>query len=512
MGTGIGLPHDGLAEVIEWLDSVRRQKIAARLVAEASGTVAAGLALHAAAVCVSPWTTPLWTSWKLPISLEAFVVLAAVVVGLCRVVAYMRTGRPTLLHVAREIDQRHGMLDRLSTAVELSAKAGPDTSSVLARALILDVERRMQVHMTEPAERVRPRQSLRTTFRLAAVAVVLYALSLVANTAGVVNSLPDAMGETTPATVTPAAVESLRRAATAVTERADQTNDSYLQAVGRSLEGLADELERSGIGLSEATSRLVDILQHLDRALGRSSGPSLESTSNHPSAATEDAWARLESAALFSQNPTVVGSDEGIGSETLALDNEMASDSDSRAVPPPPELSFLSVQGDEGAIPGEGLTTSFELASELLASRDAIFTGYGDAMDLVALERELEAAARARANMPDREGLGAAGGGGEDASEQAGAGSHDGDGAGDWERPENAPDDITMELAGEVRDGRRITVDIPPEAMYSEVGSITTDGLTWIRQGEEPVIGEMVSPRYRDAVRDYFLALIELNE
>src|SRR5690606_18751404 len=154
-------------------------------------------------------------------------------------------------------------------------------------------------------------------------------------------------------------------------------------------------------------------------------------------------------------------------------------------------------------------STSFDRASEMFPARDMVFTGYGDGMNVAALERELEAAARARASMPDREGVGAPGGGGEDGSDQAGEGTHDGGVAGEWDRLETPRDGMTMEWSGDVRDGRRITVDVPPDPVYSQVAHIDVDGATWVRQGEEPVSGESVPFRYRAAVRDYFLALIQ---
>lgn len=253
-------PPVGLRDVVRRAQRAWWGAVLARLVVVALGTAA----LAGAAAWLYAWGTGRpsrpWADGALslpglaplPLPLPVLVGAASFLVG---VVAALCLA-PSPLRVARHLDRRLGLAQRLSTAWEVAARTGPGGWNALERALLRETER-VSLGM-DVASAWRSPRAARASLSTAAVASALIALSLVVEVPERNALVADPL-----AAPTLAEIETLGRVARLLEQAAEREESGYLRAVAASFDELRLDLERGAVDGEQRDRRLAELTRHL---------------------------------------------------------------------------------------------------------------------------------------------------------------------------------------------------------------------------------------------------------
>ena len=411
---------------------------------------------------------------------------------------------PDLATFARKADRAFALQERLSTALEVDAAMRPDTDLDPVRcALLADAEWCAAV--------IDPRQMVkfalpRTAWVVPALLVVVVLLQLVPpGSFGLAAPRSPVSGTERDGTdfVGPPGVETaanLRRIVDLLNKDADQRSDPYLRTIARTLEHLSSELERSAIDRRSLANELGRLLQHTERAYAQGEGPG-----NRPpdrSGTVQDP-ARLLKSELDDitgnrQFGTAMPRDSNRANQ--AQDDAVAAREQLGRAPPAPERKTVGGRASDPS------ASSRQPAGRLDALKDR------DDYDPVDPRIEIE---RAFAAQQRRERA---------ASQSAGAaqdaGRGDGDRAGEGTRPLGndvsagstalAPGVELLLPDQSANEGRRIRIELPPEAVLSGVAPPTAGNTgEWRRAQEQAVERSALAAEDRKVVGRYFMRSVE---
>jgi hypothetical protein len=455
-------------------------------------------ALEIMAVLVEGWAAARWLPAlaehpslnQLALSAIAFACGLAVAALLTFLLA------PDLAALARAADRRFALQERLSTALEVSAKLQSDSALDPVRAALLaDAERR--------AGAIDPHRLVRLTLPRAAWAVpaliVAAILLQVVPPAAFGRAAPDATAArdapddgTLSRQQAADAAANLRRIAEVIEQDAAQRSDPYLRTIARTLDRLSAEVARATIDRRALAGELDRLLAHAQQAYAQSDRATGQAASRR------DATELLRSAL-----------DDITG-------NRQAGAAPARDPDPAVPETAAPARDPAGrpALSQERRTPGSRPQSEQIAALRRLLPG-ADIQWLYVDEDGAEVDPRAQIErlMADEERRARAAL--QPAGAAANAGQGEGDRAGDGVQPlgrGNAakPADLAateqMLLPDpERRDGGRIRIEIPPDATLSDVAAPSADaGGGWRRVPEQPVEREALDAENRRIVGRYF--------
>ncbi len=404
---------------------------------------------------------------------------------------------PDFAALARAADRKFVLRERLSTALEVAASLRPDAAlGVVPAALLADAE--------QCAATIDPR--LLVGLKLPRAAWTAPALIAVALLLQVVP--PNAFGRAAPgATVARDAPEtdvlsrqqaadaaaSLRRIAEIVDRDATQRSDPYLRTIARTLERLSAEVARASIDRRQLASELDRLIAHSQLAYGQSAQP-----------AGQTAPRRNPTELLRSALSDIAGNRQMAAAPTR--DRDPVAPSEATAAQRDP--------ASRPAQPQERRPAGARIPADQAAALRRLLPGT-DIQWLIVDEDGAEVDPRAQIEWLTAEEARRARAATQPSGAAANAGRGEGDRAGDGVQPlsrGNAakPADLVateqMLLPDpERRDGGRIRIDIPPDAVLSDVAAPTADASGgWRRTQEQPVERPALAAEGRRIVGRYF--------
>ncbi|MGD9738813.1 MAG: hypothetical protein AB7O56_03105 [Bauldia sp.] len=431
---------------------------------------------------------------------------AAMVAAIAR-----RTGRPSRVAAAREIDRRLRLAERMTTATELSALDRPlnpvETVALAdAGARVASIDHRAAHPWRWPA-------ALPVAAGLLVVAAVLQ-LSPV-GTAGAGASPSATMAAATAPPTTPTeearteAANLVRTAGELLRTEATVQNDAYLEAVGRTAERLAATLATADPeALPAIATELGELLDHATAAAAQRGTPAATATAE---AMLADALRAVTPQRETAPQLAFVGGD---GAPEI-LDPPAPRADDATIVPP---------GGERGIGDGAGQAPMDHVEGNLGGQQ--VMLEDDDGEDEVVNQARAGATPRPGA-QPGNQGvetnlehpelnMNAPGGMGE---ERTGAGTTQrGETAGEvagnavqapGEEGPPPPDieiegDHGMMIAGDANPaGRRIRIEIPPPAELVPGGEMPPVPAGWVREVEAAVAPTALNPAARDLVAGY---------
>jgi hypothetical protein len=451
-------------------------------------------ALEAMRTFLNGWPAARWLPVLTGIPLLNHVALSATAFAVAFTIAVLLTFllAPDLADLARAADRKFALKERLSTALEVAGNTQSNMELDPVRAALLaDAER--------TASAIDPRGLVRLALPRAAWMVP--ALIMIAFLLQVVP--PDAFGRAAPGATTASdagvlsrqqaadTAANLRRIAEILDQDATQRSDPYLRTIARTLERLSTEAAQATVDRRQLASELERLLAHAQQAYAQSERPAGQTAvRTNPTAmlrsALDDITGNRQASA-----PLARDSEPSVPNPTAAQRDPVG-----RPVPQPERrASGARTPAEQLAavrrLPGADLPWMF-------VDEDGAEVDPRSQIERLMAEEER----RAR-------------GGGQAAGAGASAGQGDGDRAGDGVQPlgrGNAakPGDLAatepMLLPDpERRNGSRIRIEIPSEALRSEVAAPTTDaGGGWRRAREQPVERPALAAEGRSVVGRYF--------
>jgi hypothetical protein len=429
-----------------------------------------------------------------PFGYLAFCVAALVcALALAAILAFLFT--PDLATLARAADRAFALQERLSTALEVEARLRPDAALDPVRAALLaDAERH--------AAAIDPRRIVslrwpRAGWTIPALIAAAVLLQLVPPEAAGLAALRGSRAavERDGAGLTgqegAAAAANLRRIAELLSADADERSDQYLRSIARTLERLSSEVERTKIDRQVLASELERLVAHTRQAYGQGANAS------NPVAPRD--VARQLQAAL----------DDIAGDRKVATINPPAPDDETA-----PDKAGAAAQDRtrRSAQPLERRAAGGQAPPET-APQDRRAAGRDDALkdlddyDIVdpRIEKERAFAEQQRRARAASQSAGAA--------HDAGLG--EGDRAGDGTRPlgnggltaanELAPGAEMLLPDQAAGSGRRIRLELAPEAALSGVAPPPAgNNGEWHRRQEQATERAALAPEGRKVVGRYF--------
>jgi hypothetical protein len=414
----------------------------------------------------------------------------AVAFALGCVLTYLRT--PDLRCFARAADQKLGLRERLSTALEVDGDTPPDAPLDPVRsALLADVERRAADIDS------------RAIIALGVPRAVWLLLALIFVAALLHLAPADAFASRSPAIAGPRdggalsgeaaenAAANLRRIADLLSRDANQRADPYLLTIARAIERLGTEVENASLDRRQLVSVLDHLLAHSRQAYAQSSNQ--DSGEAHRNAIDQLAAARdgIAGATPDQTAEPPQADDAGNAPPGAAAENAVP-DARSQSSPRPRRQAGVA-------------TPPLAQAAADRADARKDDDEYGDLENDPRTQKERAFAERQRRIMAAAQAIGAA----------ADAGAGEGDRAGKGTRPLGdgvpARTDLgpgtDMLLPDQVgNEGRRIRIELTPRTALSDVAPPTAGGDgNWRRDGEQPVARSALDAQDRKVVGRYFM-------
>lgn len=418
---------------------------------------------------------------------------------------------PTLLGIAQLADARYDLLERVTTAFE-TLQRGAETP--VQKALLDDAAARSR--QIDPAELV-PNSlpwPIWPSVALTGVAMVLILLpqpaalapdSRTASTANMEGSTPEGRIEETGAKV--------RRVAELVGRDAEASRDPYLQAVARSFDDLGRRIEAGELGQAEIDNEVGRLLQHLERALGgddaaASAGLLGYGAENRgdagPGGSRTDADVAPEGAATTDTEPAV---DEATGRQDRSNGEVSSSTAGEQDTATGLDELLNRLQARLEAREPEDRPPQPRTQSAENDSAGGFYTDIDP--DLVAeIEERQNRLTRQRAeNRAGGEPVGAAEESNEGPGDLAGEGAQPlGIGANGVPESDSERFDPLQLPGGRQADGRRIRIEIPPDAEFTEVDALAEPmSGGWRRSRGGTSAGTLLGMMDRDVVSRYFM-------
>jgi hypothetical protein len=403
--------------------------------------------------------------------------------------AFLRAPDPARL--ARAADRRFALKERLSTALEVAAAQSAEKDPI-RMALLADAER------SAGSVDLRTLVSLRLPGAAWGVPVLLAAalLLLALPPDAWRRATPDSSAERSDAILSGRqaddAAANLQRIAELVDQDAAQRSDPYLRTIARTLQRLSADVAAATVDRSRLASELSQLLAHARQAYANGDrladrNPSPRHTTDLLRSAIEEITGSREAGGAAAADPAAP-----------ATKTDTADRSPPRPAPAPPL--------ERGAIGEPRSAEQIAAALRRMAGGDIpwFFVDEDGApvdprSQLERLMAEEERRARAAAQPS-----GAA----------ANAGRGDGDQAGDGVQPLGRGGGKTPDLVAAAQmllpepqsvEGRRIRIEIPPNAALSEITAPTSaSGDGWRRVQEQPVEHPTLEAEDRRVVGRYF--------
>jgi hypothetical protein len=397
---------------------------------------------------------------------------------------------PDLAEFARAADRKFGLKERLSTALEVaSAQPLQAAKDPILAALLADAERSAGSMDMRALVGLRLPRAAWGVPALLVAGLLLHAVPPITFTrAGPAVEISDtALDDRQLADAT----ANLRRVADMLDHDATERSDAYLRTIARALERLSADVARGAMDRPRLAGELRQLLAHAQKAYaGRDRSTDDRSQQRHPTellrSVLDEIAASHEAVAQATGDPAAPAMKAGIAD---------------RSPPGPPSSEQRRRAGGEQK-PAEDIAA----AVRRLAGADIpwlFLDEDGAAVDprsqLERLVAEDERRARAAAQPS-----GAA----------ANAGRGDGDQAGDGVQPIGRGETKTLELVATEQmllpepqspEGRRVRIEIPPNAAPSEVAmpsSVVTEG--WRPMQEQPVDHPALDAQDLKVVGRYF--------
>ncbi len=423
---------------------------------------------------------------------------AAGLVGAGIAAAALLARRPTLAEIARRADSRFALNERVSTALQLStSRHGFD--GAVGRALLQDAERRSDA--VDPSALVRVQFGRIAIVLLAALAFATVALAL---QPGLSEGEESAAVNAPPAELTAAeqadTAEDLRRIGDALATDAEARDDAFLEAIAREVQQLGAQLEAGEIPDREILLAELDRLTEFAAdAYERAGDAGAQDDLSRLLDATRQNVARPEQFMPNVGEEALAGPDNAVPenagpapeAEGGALDDMLADiEADQAAAAEAREMTPQAGQ------PGEGVVGDYyELARADAAARAAA------AERRAANEQELAGAQLAGPAQNSNRGEGLMAGQGEQPLE--------------GDIIEADPFEMGGELLLEDEldgEGRRIKVDVPPEAESIQLAAGDVVAGDWQRFQETEVARSLYPLSDRDVLARYFRGIAEAQE
>ncbi len=514
--SGHGLAEPILADAEGRLRAAARRSRVAMLVRGAAGSLTVAVVVLALLEVLRGLLPHTWLGWQASVAGEAaagsiwwnavaagLVLTAGLVVSV--VVAIRRT--PTLSEMAKAIDLTFSLDERLSTAVEVEARARDGRGSSIERALLHDAAD----HAKEiDLRRLVPLRLPRFVWTVPALAALVALLQVAPPAPLAIDNAPSqqaiASNETLSAEEKAATAEDLRRIASQINDAAKKTNDPMTRAVGRTLTNVAEALDVSDtVDRQKLVEQLKELLAQTEQGMS-GGGDAVASVAD--TAAPEDllksALARLQSTpqerggevVALAERPTTVG--DGAPKKVV---------NDNRS----PIASSDNVEANHpGDTPEAGRLKSFSGAQTRPDEPSAphgpypvgVSRDYGgeDPFTIPSGSRPQSATDRGQLAGPannSRRGESVLGG----------LGTQNLNGESDWADLEIALGDKLVVSDNEpLGAGRRIRLEAPPQTQLTETaGERASSSGNWQRAPEGEVVRTSVSIGRREIVRRYFL-------
>jgi hypothetical protein len=408
------------------------------------------------------------------------------------VVTYLRT--PDLRSFARVIDRKLALRERLSTALEVDAGTRPDAPLDPVRsALIADVERR--------AADIDPRAIV----WLGVSRAIWLVPALILATA-LLHFVPaDAFASRSPAVTrshnngalsgeaAEKAAANLRRVADLLGRDAEERADPYLRTIAGAIERLGVEVEHASLDRRQLASALDQLLAHSRQAYAQ--GGNQDRGEARRNVIDLLAAARDDIAGTTPGHTAALHQPDDAGTAPSGAAAEQAVPDATSAGPPRPQRQ---ARPSAATAPFR----SDRATDQVDAQKDG--DEYGDLESDPRTQKERAFAEQQRRIRAATQAVGAA----------ADAGAGEGDRAGDGTRPLGngvaAPTDLApgvdMLLPDQAgNDGRRIRIELTPQAALSDVAPPTAGGDgNWRRAGERPVARPALDAQDRKVVGRYF--------
>ena len=401
---------------------------------------------------------------------------------------------PDLATLARAADRTFALQERLSTALEVDASLQPHAALDPVRAALLaDAEARAAA--IDPRQIVRlglPRSTWAVPVLIAAAVLVQLvppdAFGLAVSRGPVAGAERDVAGFTGQQGAE--AASNLRRIAELLAKDAEERSDPYLRTIARTLERLSSDAERSNIDRRVLASDLGRLLAHTRQAYGQASNADRRATPRDVmqqlQAALDDIAGNRQVGAAAPRQPN-----DGVGGGNVAKAERGQADQPAQ---PSERKTARGRAPPETATPDRRPVGGDDLLKDL------------DDYDFVDPRTEKE---RAFADQQRRARA---------ASQSAGAakdaGFGDGDRAGDGTRPLGNGGSVAPALAAKAEmllpdqatnDGRRIRIELPPEAVISGVAPPTAGSAgKWRRAQEQAIERPTLAAEARKVVGRYF--------
>lgn len=410
-------------------------------------------------------------------------------------VAIVFVGRPRRIVFARAADRILGLQERISTAAELTARGGP--KSVVDRALIADAVARQR--------QVEPRALTPIRFGLAAAIIASAALFVVLAVA-VDSGIGETAGQET-ASVPPARLsqqeeasvgEDLQRIEAILARDAEERDDPFLAAVAREVGDLERQVEAGQIAdraaLAEALDQLAGYAAEAYELGGEAAG------------SPEDLSRLLDTLAQSVRSPSPQPSQPPeIAAAPAAGPSADQSEAQDETTPQDLDDMLAEAEAEQMLEDARQFSPSPNLDGEGANAQQSDYY-------VAAAAEQARLRAQQMNNPPEELAGGALAGAAANAeggdSRIAGEGvSELGDAEG-----ENDPFAVVGEMTLEDEldaEGRRITIDVPPEEMDITLDPGDVVAGAWAPLPEEEVTRFSSSPTIRDILSRYFRASAE---
>jgi hypothetical protein len=401
---------------------------------------------------------------------------------------------PNLSKFARAADHKLALRERLSTALDVDARASPDAPLDPVRsALLADVEGR--------APDIDPRAIVkfgvpRAVWLLPALAIIAVVLHLVPIDAFASrNPVADSLGNN--ALSQDAAenvIVNLRRIADLLNQDADQRADPYLRTIARALTRLETGVEHASVDRHRLADALDRLLAHSRQAYAQNGKG--DRGEMDPKAVDLLAAARDDIAGLSPDRPPTPRRPDNAGAAAPAAAQQAA-----RGATPPASSPSRPRQARPGAAVAPPQSNGAPERTDAQKGGDE----YGDLESDLRTQKERAFTEQQRSLRAAVQAVGAA----------ADAGAGEGDRAGNGTRPlgNDAPTRTDLAPGSDMllpdrtgNNGRRIRIELTPQAELSDVAPPSAGGdRNWRHIGEQPVARSAFDARHRKAVGRYFM-------
>lgn len=405
---------------------------------------------------------------------------------------------PGPLRLARKIDTKLALAERLSSAVENRAVGEPGRLSALLEA---DADRHAE--SIEPGKLVSLRPGSGAVWLLGLGFTVLLAAWLVPLGPQATMTARQSQSEELDAAQIEYMAEELLQVAATVTETAEARDDGYLAAVANRLQNLSEQLMNDGVSRSDLQRELTEIREHLlladtdDPNLGAllpeladwPPPPAAETSQEAAAAGPADA---LETAAPAA-NPATPPHTQPQEQASAHADNP-----EGNALQELPDLS--SPDTDVRAAPGPDFGQE-EQRSSTYADIDPDLMARLDERRQQFLSRQGDSTAAEPTGAAERSPAGAGDLGGDGEAAEAGSLEIAG--------PDEADFGFSADMQlpfDEDTEGQRVTVEASPDIVVSDAENASLSNSAAWRTADEPALEpERIGLRHQDAVARYFL-------